>query len=47
MDGGNENESIGLRKEFIQKENIVELFRKYNVPHNINVLSVDIDFNDF
>jgi hypothetical protein len=47
MDGGNENESINLRKEFITKENIVELFRKYNVPQNINVLSVDIDFNDF
>ena len=47
MDGGNENDSINLRKEFIQKENVVELFKKYNVPHNINVLSVDIDFNDF
>jgi len=47
MDGGNENESINLRKEFITKENVVELFRKYNVPQNINVLSVDIDFNDF
>jgi hypothetical protein len=39
MDGGNENYSINLRKEFIMKENIVELFRKYNVPQNINVLS--------
>lgn len=47
MDGGNENETINLRKEFIMKENVVELFRKYNVPQNINVLSVDIDFNDF
>jgi hypothetical protein len=47
MDGGNENESINLRKEFIMRENVVELFKKYNVPQNINVLSVDIDFNDF
>ena len=47
MDGSNENDDIQLRKEFIQKENVVELFKKYNVPHNINVLSVDIDFNDF
>ena len=47
MDGGNENDSINLRKEFIMKENVVELFKKYNVPQNINVLSVDIDFNDF
>jgi hypothetical protein len=47
MDGGNENISINLRKEFIMKENVVELFTKYNVPKKINVLSVDIDFNDF
>jgi len=47
MDGDNENDSINLRKEFIMKSNILELFRKYNVPQNINVLSVDIDFNDF
>jgi hypothetical protein len=47
MDGGNENDSINLRREFIIRENVVELFRKYNVPQNINVLSVDIDFNDF
>ena len=47
MDGGNENDNFNLRKEFITKENVVELFRKYNVPQNINVLSVDIDYNDF
>jgi len=47
MDGGNENDTINLRKEFIMKENILELFKKYNVPQNINILSVDIDFNDF
>ena len=47
MDGGNENDSINLRKEFIMKENVIELFKKYNVPQKINLLSVDIDFNDF
>lgn len=47
MDGAHENPSINLRKEFITKENVVDLFCKYNVPHNINLLSVDIDFNDF
>lgn len=47
MDGGHENHNFNLRKEFITKENVVELFRKYNVPQNINLLSVDIDFNDF
>ena len=47
MDGGYENIDINLRKEFIKKENIIELFIKYNVPKHINVLSVDIDYNDF
>jgi hypothetical protein len=47
MDGGYENPNINLRKEFIIKENVVELFKKYNVPEHINVLSVDIDYNDF
>jgi hypothetical protein len=47
MDGGRENLTINLRREFITKENVVDLFRKYNVPHHINVLSIDIDFNDF
>lgn len=47
MDGSNENSNINLKKEYIYKENIIELFEKYNVPKIINVLSVDIDFNDF
>jgi len=47
MDGSYYNDKINLQKEFITKENIVQLFVKYNVPQNINVLSVDIDFNDF
>jgi hypothetical protein len=47
MDGGYDNDKFNLQKEFIIKENVVELFRKYNVPQNINILSVDIDFNDF
>ena len=47
MDGGNENNKFNLKKEFITKENVVELFKKYSVPQNINLLSVDIDFNDF
>jgi len=47
MDGSHENSSINLKREFITKENIVGLFRKYNVPSTINLLSVDIDFNDF
>ena len=47
MDGGNENNEINLKKDFITRENIVDLFKKHNVPQVINLLSVDIDFNDF
>lgn len=47
MDGGYSNKNIFLKQEFITKENIVDLFKKYNVPYNINLLSVDIDGNDF
>ena len=47
MDGSNENLSMNLRQEFITKENIIELFNKYEVKKHINLLSVDIDFNDF
>jgi hypothetical protein len=47
MDGDNQDVKINLRKEFITKENVVPLFMKYRVPSLINLLSVDIDFNDF
>jgi hypothetical protein len=47
MDGGNENESINLKKEYLTKENIITIFKKYNVPKHINLLCVDIDSNDF
>lgn len=47
MDGTYENESINLRKEFITAENINDLFRKYNVPYEFELLSIDIDYNDF
>lgn len=47
LDGGHENLDINLRKEFITKENVNELLRKYDVPSHIHCLSVDIDFNDF
>ena len=47
MDGSYENDNINLKKEWINRENIISLFKKYNVPENINLLSIDIDFNDF
>jgi hypothetical protein len=47
MDAGYENSYLNLKREYITKNNIVSLFKKYNMPNNINLLSLDIDFNDF
>lgn len=46
MDGSHEKHEIGLYKEFVNAENINDLFVKYNVPNEFDVLSIDIDFND-
>jgi len=47
MDGGFENPAINLRREFITAENINELFARYDVPHDLDLLSIDIDGNDY
>jgi len=47
MDGGYEDPALNLKKEVVTKENVITLFQKYNVPKHINLLSIDIDYNDF
>jgi hypothetical protein len=47
MDGGHENSTINLRKEFITVDNILDLFATYNVPAEPDMVSIDIDFNDW
>ncbi|MBX3718246.1 MAG: hypothetical protein KF898_01200 [Parachlamydiales bacterium] len=47
LDSGHDNPSINLHRAFITAENINDLFALYNVPHNLDLLSIDIDFNDF
>lgn len=47
MDLNNENPHINLHKEFVTAENINQLFQKYNVPTEFDLLSIDIDYNDF
>lgn len=47
MDGTYYDTFINLHSEFVTKENICSLFEKYNIPKNINLLSVDIDMNDY
>lgn len=47
MDGSHEDPSIGLRREFITAENIEDLFRNHGVPQSFDLLSIDIDGNDY
>lgn len=36
-----------VKIEKVTAENIQNLFQKYNVPQNFDLLSIDIDFNDY
>ena len=47
LDGFHENLEIPLHKEFFTPSNIVSLLQKYNVNKNLDVLSVDADYDDF
>jgi hypothetical protein len=47
MDRMNEVPQTKVHKEFIRADNINELFAKYNVPFEFDLLSIDIDYNDF
>lgn len=41
------NPAINLHKAFITPSNINKLFAKYHVPKDLDLLSIDIDYNDF
>ncbi len=47
MDRGFSNPEIGLYQETVTAENINSLLEKYNVPLEFDLLSIDIDSNDF
>lgn len=47
LDGSQENLGIHLHKEWITKENILDIFAKYQVPSEFDLLSIDIDSNDW
>lgn len=47
MDAYNSRIDINLRREFVIRENVESLFRKYKVPAEFDLLSIDIDGNDY
>jgi hypothetical protein len=44
---GKKNNVPDIMHEFITAENIEKLFEKYNVPEKFDLLSIDIDGNDY
>lgn len=46
-DKGGKESLLGVRQEFITAENIEPLFQKYGVPPEFDLLSIDIDGNDY
>jgi len=46
MDGGPGNKKINLQSEFVTSANIRHLFRKYHVPKEFDLLSIDVDSCD-
>jgi len=42
-----ENLPLSIKKEKITAENVNALFKKYNVPNEFDLLSIDIDSNDY
>jgi hypothetical protein len=47
MDMGYDNPTINLKQETINAENINSLLEKYKIPEEFDLLSIDIDSNDF
>ena len=47
LDSDYENLEINLHKARITAENINDLFEQYGTPHDLDLISIDIDFNDF
>jgi len=47
MDGSHDNASINLHQEWITAENIMSLLSKYDVGREVDLLSIDVDFNDY
>ena len=47
MEGSDRADGEIVKREFVNAENVEALFDKYNVPETFDLLSIDIDGNDF
>ena len=47
MDGSHDNPKIGLHREHIFHTSILYLFKKYNVPVDLEIFSEDTDYADY
>lgn len=47
FDACHENATINLHRTFVTVDNVRALFTRYGVPLSFDLLSLDIDFNDF
>lgn len=45
--GEYDNPFVDIKREFLTAENINEIFRKYEIPEEFDLLSIDIDYNTF
>ncbi|MBC8428214.1 MAG: hypothetical protein H8D94_01950 [Candidatus Pelagibacter sp.] len=36
-----------VKLEWVTKDNVIQLFEKYNVPKDISMVNIDIDYNDY
>jgi hypothetical protein len=46
MDGGEHPAAYDIKREFITASNVNTLFRKYSVPESVDVVSIDVDYQD-
>ena len=47
LDSNHSNPSINLNKRFITQSNILSILESFKVPKHFNLLSIDMDYNDF